>query len=144
MRFAALLMLLGTICPLAAVGAPDDQAEAPHTNIRKLLLSEYKYAPPKDSTQPAPFLAKPSTPSGPLASTPLDPDLVRMAPFTVRESLKMDSLHADIVMQKAGARTDSIMRKLGIGVHVAPVGPVGFYAVTVFYIPIAVGFGFSF
>src|SRR5450631_4184749 len=47
MRFAALLILLGTICPLAAVGAPDDQVEAPHTNIRKLLLSEYKYAPPK-------------------------------------------------------------------------------------------------
>lgn len=26
----------------------------------------------------------------------------------------------------------------------APMGPVGFYAVTVFYIPIAVGFGISF
>jgi hypothetical protein len=35
-----------------------------------------------------------------------------------------------------------VLSKLGIGVHVAPVGPVGFYAVTVFYLPIAVGFSF--
>jgi hypothetical protein len=138
MRSAALSLLLGSICPLAAVGAPDDATDAPHTNIRGELLSEYKFeAPTKDPTLPAPLPANAST-------APQDPNLVKMAPYTVRETSKMNALHADIVAQEASARTEAITRKLGIGMHVAPLGPVGLYAVTVFYIPVQVGFGFSF
>jgi hypothetical protein len=67
-----------------------------------------------------------------------------MAPFAARETAKMNALHADIVAQEARARTEAMARRLGIGIHIAPMGPVGFYAVTVFYIPIQVGLGASF
>jgi hypothetical protein len=138
MRSAALSLLLGSICPLAAVGAPDDATDPPHTNIRKELLAEYKFeATTRDPTLPAPLLANAS-------AAPQDPNLVEMAPYTVRETPKMNALNADIVAQEASARTEAITRKLGIGMHVAPLGPVGLYAVTVFYIPVQVGFGFSF
>jgi hypothetical protein len=144
MRFAALSLLLGLISPLYAADAPDDETDVPSTNIRKELLSEYKYtATPNGPTQSAPFLNDTSS-SQTMTTVPQDPDLVQMAPYTVRETMKMDSLHRDLVAQRIDAREEAVTRKLGIGVHIAPVGSVGFYAVTVFYIPVFVGFGFSF
>ena len=145
MRFAALVLLLACNGRIDAVGGPDTGSDVPHTNIRKELLSEYKYlVPPKDQTISGPIVSDASTTPQISAPAPPNLDVVKMAPFTVREGAKMDSLHADIVRQKVNARTDAIASKLGIGVHIAPMGPVGFYAVTVFYIPIVVGFGFSF
>jgi hypothetical protein len=145
MRLVALSLLVGSICPLVAVGAPSDVTDTLATNIRGELLSEYKFeAPPKDPVQPAPFVTNTSTQPPILPATPQDPNLVRMAPFIVRETAKMDALHAEVVAQEANARTEAITRRLGIGIHVAPMGPVGFYAVTAFYIPIQIGFGFSF
>jgi hypothetical protein len=145
MRSAALVLLFASIWPLAAADAPDAGSDVPHTNIRKELLAEYQYvAPTRIPTLPAPFLTDASTAPQTVPLMPQDPDVVRMAPFTVREGVKMDALHAGIVWQKANARSDAMTGKLGIGVHVARLGPVGFYAVTVFFIPVAVGFGFSF
>jgi hypothetical protein len=145
MRFAALSLLLGSICPLTAAGTPDDVTGARPTGIRNELLSEYKFeAPAKRLTQPITVMTNASTPSQTLTTTPQDTDLVQMAPYTVRETANMDALHSDIVAQRANARTAAMTRKLGIGVHFAPMGPVGLYAVTVFYIPIQVGFGISF
>ncbi len=64
-----------------------------------------------------------------------------MEPFTVRETVRMDALNAKIVAREERARKIAATRKLGIGVHVAP---GGFYAITVFYIPIEIGFSISF
>jgi hypothetical protein len=145
MRFAALVLLVASTCGLGAASGPDPGSDVQHTNIRKELLSEYKYGvPPKGQTIPDPIVADSSAAPQILPLTPPNSDVVRMEPFTVREGAKLEALHADIVRQRANARTEAITSKLGIGVHVAPVGPVGFYAVTVFYIPISVGFGFSF
>lgn len=145
MKIAALVLLLASICRLGADGGPDSGSDVQHTNIRKELLSEYKYGvPPKGQIIPAPIVSDASTAPQASILTPPNSDVVRMEPFTVREGAKMDALHAGIVRQHAIARTEAITSKLGIGVHVAPLGPVGFYAVTVFYIPIVVGFGFSF
>ena len=144
MRFGALSLLLGLFYPLYAAGAPDDGTDVPSAGIRKELLSEYKFAAMTSSpTQPVPFLNNTSS-SQTLTTAPQDPDLVQMAPYTVRDTMKMDALHSDIVAQRVNAREEAVTRKLGIGVHIAPAGPVGFYAVTVFYIPVVVGFGFSF
>ena len=145
MRIAVLLLVLAAACRAGAFDEPKSGPDLPPTDIRKELLSEFHYtAQPKDPEQPSPILAgSPSSAETP-TSAPQVPDVVKMEPYTVRESLKMDALHADFAMQKASARSDAITKKLGVGVHVAPVGPVGFYAVTVFYIPILVGFGFSF
>jgi hypothetical protein len=145
MRFAALSLLLGSIYPLSAADTPGDVTDAPTASIRRELLSEYKFeAQTKEPTQQTPFLNDASSASQASMTTPQDPDLVQMAPYTVRETMKMNTLHTDIVAQLANARTEAVTRKLGIGMHVAPVGPLGLYAVTVFYIPIQVGFGFSF
>jgi hypothetical protein len=141
MRLVALLLLLGSNYPLDAAEVPNDVTDAPPASVRKEMLSEYKFeVPAKDPTQPTAS----SNSSQTLTTVPQDPNLVQMAPYTVRESANMDALHADIVAQMADARTEGITRKLGIGMHVAPVGRLGLYAVTVFYIPIQVGFGFSF
>ena len=145
MRSAALVLLFASIWPLAAAEAPDAGSDVPHTNIRKELLAEYQFvAPPKIPTLPAPFLTDTSTAPQTFTFMPQDPDIMRMAPFTVREGANMDTLHAGIVRQEANARSDAMTGKLGNGVHVARLGPVGFYAVTVFFVPVAVGFGFSF
>jgi hypothetical protein len=145
MRFAALSLLLGCICPLNASDAPAEVGDAPTPSIRKELLSEYKFEPPKIvPAQPMPVRDNASISSETPTTTPQDPDLVQMAPYTVREKANMDALHTDIVAQLANARTEAVTRKLGIGMHVAPVGPVGLNAVTAFYIPIQVGFGFLF
>ena len=140
MRSAALLLLLGSLYPLESVGAPDDLADAPHTDIRKVLISEFKFEGPQAGpTQPIPS----SNPPQELPARARDPNLVRMAPLIVGEnSAKLNALHADIVAQQSNAKTASITRKLGIGIRVAPLGPVNFYAVTVCFIPIQVGFSF--
>lgn len=105
MRSTALVLLFASIWPLAAADAPNAGSDVPHANIRKELLSEYKYvAPPKIPTLPAPFLIDTSTEPQTLTLTPQDSDVVRMAPFPVREGVKMDTLHEGIVRQKANAR----------------------------------------
>jgi hypothetical protein len=72
------------------------------------------------------------------------PDALKMAPFTVREMVKMETLHADLLQQKTDARTAQVMSRLGIGLHVKTFGPVAVYAATILYIPFAVGAALSF
>jgi len=136
----ALLFLIAASGALAA-GDPGPDAAAAHTDIRRELLSEFKYAPAQKEPARSPLFVSPS-----LASQPGGPgaDVVTMAPFTVRETVRMEKLHSDLVQEKSDARTAAIMTKLGVGVHVLPAGPVTFFAATVFYIPIVVGGGFSF
>lgn len=139
MRVAALCLLACALVNRFAAAEP--AGEERHTDIGRVLISEYPFvAKPRPTAAPAPFLADPAF--EPPASPP-DTGVVTMAPVTVRETSSMNELHADLALQKAGAGKDAMIRKLGIGVHVAPAGPVGFYAVTVFYVPVFVGFGFS-
>src|ERR1035438_5828452 len=91
MRFATLVLLLASICRLGAVGGPDSGSDVQHTNIRKELLSEYKYGvPPKDQIIPAPIVTDASTAPQISTLTPPNSDVVRMEPFTVREGAEMD------------------------------------------------------
>jgi hypothetical protein len=124
-----------------AAGDPGSDAGAQRTDIRRELLSEFKYAPPqKDPSAPPPIVSPVQ------ATQAAEPgaDIVVMAPFTVRETVRMEKLHSDLMQEKAEARTAAIMTKLGVGVHVLPAGPMYFYAATIFYIPFAVGGGISF
>lgn len=144
-RCAASLLVFASSVSLAAAGDAGAGPEAPQTDIRKELLSEYKYV--KETKDPAAKAPTPSTtgaaqqaaPPAPGDSAPLVMDA-----FTVHESTQMDRLHEDVLNQDADARRAEVTSKLGVGMHVAPMGPLGFYAVTVFYIPIAVGVGFAF
>jgi hypothetical protein len=136
-------ILIASVSLLSA--ADDPGAGAPHTDVRKELLSEFKFVPPqKEVARPAPFLTASAQPVATSAAETGNGELVTLAPFTVREMVRMETLHADILQEKADARTAAVMSKLGIGLHVAPVGPVAFYAATLFYIPFAAGFAISF
>jgi hypothetical protein len=142
-RAGVLLLLIAAAGTLAWASDPDLGPAAPRTDVRRELLSEFKYvAHPPQAAAPSPFLAPGAQPGLPPPSD--TSDLVRMAPFTVREMVRMETLHADLVQEKTDAHTAAVMSKLGIGLHVAPVGPVAFYAATLFYIPFAVGFAISF
>jgi hypothetical protein len=145
MKLPALALLIASACPLVVAGDPDPEPGVPPTDVRRQILLEFKYTgPPGNSAPAAPAMPDAAARKRTAVAKPVDPALVTMEPFEVRETSKADALHADFLRQKADARTAGVMSKLGIGVHVVPVGPVGFYAVTVFHIPIAVGFGISF
>ena len=143
MRACIISILIASASGLAA--AEDPGPATPHTDIRQELLSEFKFVAPRKEVLPtAPFLSGSAQPVPPLAAGPGSGDTVTLAPFTVREMVRMETLHADLLKEKADARTAAVMSKLGVGLHVAPVGPVAFYAATIFYIPFAAGFAISF
>jgi hypothetical protein len=102
------------------------------------MLSMYKYEPNKIEPAPqAPLLAPRVSETG---------GQVIMAPArsALRDSRKMDDLHASLAQEKADARSAAIASKLGIGVSSVHLGGNLVAGVaTVFYIPIAVGIGFS-
>jgi hypothetical protein len=142
-RLPILVLLIASAASLSA--SEDADADAPHTDVRRQLLSEYSFVPhPNDVQDSSPVLSDVGLKSQFAVPETDNPYLYKMAPFTVRETVSTNLLHADFVQQKADAQRASIMNKLGIGVHVAPVGRAYFYAATIFHIPFAVGFGFSF
>jgi len=143
-RFAPLLILIASAGSLAAADDSDSGPVEVHSDFRKLLLSEYKFVPSPETVAPAaPLLFAPGFQPQPAAAEPDNADVVIMAPYNVREIVKMNTLHADIVQERADARTAAVMNKLGVGLHVAPVGKTYFYVATAFYMPFAAGFGFS-
>jgi hypothetical protein len=142
MRNAALLALLVTATLLAAA----DEAANPAVlvpDMRGQVLSEFKFKPhaPEAST-PAPFLVSGAAPPIQTAS-PVRADVITMAPFTVLDTDEMTRLSASIKQEKSAAHTAMMMDKLGVGIHVLPVGNLALFAGTVFYIPFVVGVGFS-
>jgi hypothetical protein len=142
---AALIILAGSAVSLAASEDPDPGQTPAQTDIRRQLLSEFKYvAPPKDAAAVAPFLSDAVAPSQSAPPAFETADLVKMDAYTVQETVQTNSLHAVFLQQKANARMEAVMTKLGVAVHVAPVGKAYVFAATIFYIPFAVGFGFSF
>lgn len=138
-RCAAAVLLIAWTGSLVSAANPAAEPDVPRTDIHKVLVSEFNYVgKPKDPAPNVPILSKPGTNEQIEAPTPDDSTPVVMAPYTVREDTRMDTLHADLVAQKASARTAKITSRLGIGIHTAP---MGFYAITVFFIPITVGIG---
>jgi hypothetical protein len=138
-RCAGAVLLIASTGSHAVAGDPAAEPGVPRTDMHKVLLSEFRYVEtPRDPAPNAPILSKTGTGEHIAAPTPDNSAPIMMAPFTVQEDTRMDALHADLATQKATARTAKITSRLGIGVHT---GPMGFYAITVFYIPITVGIG---
>ena len=141
---AALIFLIAAAGVLAAKEDVDPAKAVPATDIRREILSEFKFVP--SQAAPAPHkssLARgPTLPQSQLLGAEI-PDIVRMAPYTVHESLKMEELHQDILNSQSEARTDALMSKMGIGLHEAAIGKLHFFTATVFYIPIVVGVGIA-
>jgi hypothetical protein len=143
-RLVPLLILIASVSPLAAADDSKNGSVDSHSDFRRLLLSEYKFVPSPENLAPVPPLPySPGFQPQPIVPDSDNADLVVMAPYNVREIVKMNTLHTDIIQQRADARTAAMMTKLGVGLHVAPVGKVYFYVATAFYIPFTAGFGFS-
>lgn len=143
MKRSALLLLAVAASPPAADAQAWADPDAAHAEVRTQLLSEFKYEPVQKGRPPSsPVLAHPLKSA--LVDVPVAaPDVVRMEPYTVRDSLRMEALRADLLQQKADAKTAMVMDRLGIGVHAAQVGPAVAYVATVFYIPFTAGISLS-
>lgn len=135
---AGTLLLLVCIPTRAAT----DSDPAPRTDMRAQVASEFHFSPPPGSApETSPVLA-----AGVAAKPPVeavDPGLVRMEAYTVHESIKMEALHGQFLEQKKEALVAREMKELGVGLHTQAVGPLHFYAATLFYVPFAAGVGIS-
>ena len=140
---AALLACTPTVLSAAAERA--DGSAVTHAEVRREILSEFKFVPSAGApAAQSPVLAPGATPSEPVDPQVAGTDIVYMAPYSVSENMKAEKMHSDILIAQQQAQTAAIMTKLGIKVHVSPaIGPLRFYAATLFYIPFNVGFGFS-
>lgn len=136
MKSLALVFLFVSTAALAAGQDRDSDAVIQATDVRKEILSVYKFEPQaRIQSPPGPFLAHEAT-------EPERHDLVNAAPSSLADSKAMNHLHAAILQEKADARAAMVASRLGIGVSSVRVGRyLVAGAATVFYIPIAVGVG---
>ncbi len=138
MRNACLLLLA---CSLpACTHAEAAEAEHKRTDFKRELSSQYKFTPspveePKLETSPA--LIKPVPKPLNLSDQEADPDVVQMPAYTVTETIRNNNLHAAIMKGRAMAQAKKV--KFGTGLHEYRGRKVTLYAVTVFYVPVAVG-----
>jgi hypothetical protein len=139
-------LLACTLAVRSEAADADDANTVPHAEVRREILSEFKFVP-SAAAEPvvqSPLLAPGATPGELVDPLVAGTDIVYMAAYSVSENIKAEKMHSDILIAQKQARTDAVMTKLGIGIHVSPaIGPLRFYAATLFYIPFNVGFGFS-
>src|ERR1019366_10582867 len=101
----------------------DDKAGAEHAEVRRQILSEFRFAPPPAAQEVLPpVLSAAARPGEPGAQQPGGSDIVTMESYTVRETARMGELHADIAREHAAAVTAAEMRRLGVGIHDVQVG----------------------
>jgi hypothetical protein len=136
----ALMVLLSSAGGLLAAddGRPDDGL--PATDIRRELLSEFKYSPakkPPDSATPVQSVPKSQQRLDP--SSAASSDAVRMAPFEVQDTRTPRNLPALLVQEEPKSPAETIVSKLGIGVHSWKLGKTKLSIHTLFYIPFFVG-----
>jgi|CZKI01.1.fsa_nt_gi hypothetical protein len=138
MKPAAFVLLLVSAVAVAAGEDRDPGAVVPQTDIRKEAVSFYKYDPRARVPSPLPpFLAREAPP-------PPGQSLVNSAPSDLRKPHVLNRLHAAVLREQADARTALVASRLGIGVSSVRVGgPLVAGVATAFYIPVAVGIGFS-
>ncbi|HVU36529.1 MAG TPA: hypothetical protein VHE61_24025 [Opitutaceae bacterium] len=100
-------------------------------------------------TMKTPTLKPPPVTSRPADLSPLllreepDADVVSLPAFHVTEDRIYAGLHAEFVKEERRAHDAFIARRLGIGTHAVRYKNFAAGVVTVFYIPVFAGFGFS-
>ena len=137
---AALVIAAGG--PRARAGDGADPS-GPHPEVRAQILSEFRFVQPAPSPEARPAVLLNAPPAAAADRPAQPPEVVLMRPFTVRETTRMAELKAGFAQEQAGALADSRMRRLGVGIHDVRVGPVHFYAGTLFYIPFVAGVAIS-
>jgi hypothetical protein len=139
MRPAHLLFLA---CSLAACDshAETGVAEEKHVDFRSEVAAQFKFTPPPHETpvlEISPVLKNPvSVPFDQVAPAD-DPEVVKMPAYTVMETIRNRDLHAAIMKGQAQAQAKKV--KFGTGLRELRLKRVTLSAVTIFYIPVAVG-----
>jgi hypothetical protein len=138
-RIAAFSAVVVLLSPFLAQGDEAASSSAPPlTDIRKEMLSEYKFAPSGTKAAPLPTSLHSDAPAQLSGAAPTGRDVVRMAPFEVRETSAAAFMPFAPAIS-AGTRATAAS-KLGIGVHHMLLGKVHVFVSTLFYVPILVGF----
>jgi hypothetical protein len=141
MRFAIASSVVVLLLPIAFKGqeAPMAQADRPLTDIRGEMLSEYRFAPP--GAKPAALPTSLQSDSPPLpAPTASSGDVVKMAPFEVRESALSTAALQSIEQPSPAKPPATVASKLGIGERDFMVGNVHAFVISIFYVPFIAGF----
>jgi hypothetical protein len=126
--------------PFGVRGADAAAADTdPQTDIRKVMLSEYRYTPPGTKTAPAPTALTSASPA-PAAPSSGSADAVRMDPIEVRATGVPIAALLPLEQPAPEKAKATVASRLGIGVHYLKIGKVRLFMNTVFYVPFLVGF----
>jgi hypothetical protein len=140
-RFAATSALIALLSPLVAAGEDDDSlGKQPLTETRREMLQEYKFTPAGTKTAALPSSLISEAPALPKTGVSTPRDVVRMAPFEVRESAETSATLSSAAAPKPDTPGGRAAAKLGIGVHHLEIGKVHVFVNTIFYLPFLVGF----
>jgi hypothetical protein len=132
-----LVLLLPIV--LRCQDAAPTQTDAPPTDIRGEMMSEYKFTPP--GAKPAVIPTSLHSDSPPLpAPSASSGDVVKMEPYVVRESAPPIAALLPLEHQSPAKPPATVASKLGIGEHDFMVGKVHAFVVTLFYVPLVAGF----
>jgi hypothetical protein len=140
-RFATASSIVIFLLPIVVEGqeAPSSQADRPLTAIRGEMLSEYRFTPP--GTKPSALPTSLQSDSPPLPVSPAGSgDVVKMAPFEVRESALSVAALQSIEQPSPEKPPATVASKLGIGERDFMVGNVHAFVISIFYVPFIAGF----
>jgi len=110
------------------------------TEIRRELLSEYKFSPPGTKATTLPTSLHSEGP--PAISVPATnkKDVVRMEPFEVHESGVSNSAYQPLSDKAPDTPSATLASRFGIGVHHFQIGKTHMFVSTIFYVPFIAGF----
>lgn len=139
-RTAKTLALLCLWSPrLVQGGETPSTTEAP-TDIRREMLSEYKFSAADAKPGPSPSSLRSSLPVQAAAVVPESKEVVKMDPFEVRESGAPSAALMPLAYPPSAPARTTVASKLGIGNHKFQVGKMHMFVSTVFYVPFLIGF----
>jgi hypothetical protein len=138
MRLAPPYSFVIFLFPFVVEGQEAPPAETALTDIRKEMLSEYRYAAPGIKPAKLPTSLQSDSPAFHAAGT--DEGVVKMEAFEVRESGFSSSATQSIEQHPPSKPPATVASKLGIGEHDFEVGKVHAFVITIFYVPFIAGF----
>jgi hypothetical protein len=141
MRIATASSIFIFLLPIVAEGqeASSSRADGPPTDVRGAMLSEYRFTPP--GAKPAAIPTSLQSDSPPLPDSPASSgDVVKMAPFEVRESSLSTAAVQSIEQPSTAKPPATVASKLGIGERDFMVGNVHAFVISIFYVPFVAGF----
>ena len=112
--------------------------DAPRSEFRRELQSEFKFAPAardESAAAPAPSVATSRTDAPPGGGA----DIVTMPRFEVHSNRDMTGLAIEMAQDKPQTASEKAQSKLGVGLHTVKLGKITLFARTIFYVPFLVG-----